>query len=50
MKLSDVKMYSEGFGMDTKTKNKALRKLEKEDMVQVEYLPGRAPLVRLRLQ
>ena len=48
--LSDVKMYSEGFGMDTKTKNKALRKLEKEDMVQVEYLPGRAPLVRLRLQ
>ena len=50
VKLSDVKMFKEGFGMDRKTKNKALLKLEKQDMVQVEYLPGRAPLVRLRLQ
>ena len=50
VKLSDVKMYSEGLGMDTKTKNRAIRKLEKEELIQVEYLPGRAPLVRLRLQ
>ena len=49
VKLSDVKMYREGFGMDPKTKNKALRKLEKEGFIQVEYDPGKAPLVRLLL-
>jgi hypothetical protein len=47
VKLSDVKMYREGFGMDPKTKNKALRKLDKEGFIQVEYDPGKAPLVRL---
>ncbi len=31
VKLSDVKMEQEGFGMDTKTKNKAIRKLEKAE-------------------
>ncbi len=49
VKLSDVKMYREGFGMDPKTKNKALRKLDKEGFIQVEYDPGKAPLVRLLL-
>ncbi len=49
VKLSDVKMYREGFGMDPKTKNKALRKLDKEGFIQVEYEPGKAPLVRLLL-
>ena len=47
--LSDVKMYREGFGMDPKTKNKALRKLDKEGFIQVEYKPGKAPQVRLLL-
>ncbi len=46
VRLSDVKMYREGFGMDPKTKNKALRKLDKEGFIQVEYEPGKAPLVR----
>ena len=49
VRLSDVKMYREGFGMDPKTKNKALRKLDKEGFIQVEYEPGKAPLVRLLL-
>ena len=50
VKLDNVKMFQEGFTMDRKTKTKALRKLEKEKMVQVEWGTGKAPQVRLRLQ
>ena len=50
VKLDNVKMFKEGFGMDRKTKNMALRKLEKEKLIQVEYGPGKAPLVRLMVQ
>ena len=50
VKLSDVKMDRERFGMDTKTKNKAIRKLEKEGLVQSLYRPGKAPEVRLLVQ
>ena len=49
VKLDNVKMFDEGFSMDRKTKNIALRKLEKEGFIQVEYEPGKAPLVRLLL-
>ena len=49
VKLSDVKMEQEGFGMDTKTKNKAIRKLEKAEFIQSIYRPGKAPQIRLRL-
>lgn len=49
VKLDNVKMFKEGFNMDRKTKNMALRKLEKEGFIQLEYGPGKAPLVRLLL-
>ena len=49
VRLDNVKMFNEGFSMDRKTKNMALRKLEKEGFIQVEYEPGKAPLVRLLL-
>ena len=49
VRLDNVKMFDEGFSMDRKTKNMALRKLEKEGFIQVEYEPGKAPLVRLLL-
>ena len=50
VKLSDVKMEQEGFGMDTKTKNKAIRKLEKAEFIQSIYRSGKAPQIKLRLQ
>jgi len=50
VKLSDVKMEQEGFGMDTKTKNKAIRKLEKAELIQSIYRSGKAPQIRLRLE
>ena len=42
-------MERHGFGMDPKTKNKALRKLEKENLIQLHLLDksGKAPQVRL---
>ena len=49
VKLDNVKMFQEGFEMDRKTKNIALRKLAKEDLIQVDYEPGKAPIVRLLL-
>jgi len=49
VRLDNVKMFDEGFSMDRKTKNMALRKLEKEGFIQVAYEPGKAPLVRLLL-
>ena len=38
-----------GFGMDPKTKNKALRKLDRENLIQLHLLEnsGKAPQVRL---
>lgn len=47
--LDNVAMERYGFGMDPKTKNKALRKLEKADLIQLhlEAKSGKAPRARL---
>ena len=45
--LDNVAMNKWGFEMDRKTKNIAIRKLEKEGLLEVEYLPGAAPRVHL---
>jgi len=47
--VSNIGMEKHGFGMDPKTKNKALRKLEKENLIQLDLLDksGKAPQVRL---
>ena len=47
--LSNTKMQKDGFGMDPKTKMKALRKLEKENLIQMflQENSGKAPQVRL---
>lgn len=47
--LSNVGMEKHGFGMDPKTKMKALRKLEKENLIQLflQENSGKAPQVRL---
>ena len=47
--LSNTKMQKDGFGMDPKTKMKALRKLEKKNLIQMflQENSGKAPQVRL---
>ena len=47
--LSNVAMAKYGFEMDPKTKLKAFRKLEKENLIQLHLLEksGKAPQVRL---
>jgi hypothetical protein len=35
-----VKIDREEFGMDTKTKNKVIRKLEKEELIHSSYMPS----------
>jgi len=47
--LSNVKMQKDGFGMDPKTKMKALRKLEEKELIQLflQENSGKAPQVRL---
>ena len=49
IQVSNIGMERHGFGMDPKTKNKALRKLEKENLIQLHLLDksGKAPQVRL---
>ena len=49
IKLDNVSMEKYGFGMDPKTKNKALRKLDREKLIQLHLLEnsGKAPQVRL---
>ena len=49
IKLDNVSMEKYGFGMDPKTKNKALRKLDRENLIQLHLLDksGKAPQVRL---
>ena len=49
VKLDNVAMARHGFKMDPKTKNNGLRKLEKENLIQLHLLDnsGKAPLVRL---
>ena len=49
IKLDNVSMEKYGFGMDPKTKNKALRKLDRENLIQLHLLEnsGKAPQVRL---
>jgi len=49
IKLDNITMEKYGFGMDPKTKNKALRKLERGGLIQLHLLEksGKAPQVRL---
>ena len=49
VKLDNVTMYRYGFGMDRKTKNKALRKLAKEELIELVLIEksGKAPQARL---
>ena len=49
IKLDNVAMEKYGFGMDPKTRNKALRKLDREKLIQLHLLEnsGKAPQVRL---
>ena len=49
VKLDNVTMDRYGFGMDRKTKNKALRKLEKEELIELVLIDksGKAPQARL---
>ena len=49
IKLDNVSMEKYGFGIDPKTKNKALRKLDREKLIQLHLLEnsGKAPQVRL---
>jgi hypothetical protein len=49
VKLDNVTMHRYGFTMDPKTKAKALRKLEKEELIELHLISnsGKAPQVRL---
>ena len=49
VKLDNVTMHKYGFTMDPKTKAKALRKLEKEELIELHLISnsGKAPQVRL---
>jgi hypothetical protein len=52
VKLDNVTMEKYGFGMDPKTKAKALRKLEKAELIQLHLIAksGKAPQIRLILK
>ena len=52
VKLDNVTMAKYGYGMDPKTKAKALRKLEKAELIQVHLIDksGKAPQIRLILK
>tara|TARA_Y100001963_G_scaffold153058_1_gene239034 strand:+ start:443 stop:769 length:327 start_codon:yes stop_codon:yes gene_type:complete len=49
VKLDNVAMNRYGYGMDRKTKNKALRKLEKAGLIDLHLVDnsGKAPQARL---
>ena len=49
VKLSNIGMEKWGFGMDPKTKSKALRKLVKAELIDVDLIEnsGKSPQVRL---
>lgn len=51
VKMDNISLNADGFTMDRKTKTKALRKLAKEKLIQLELEKdsGKAPLVRLML-
>ena len=52
VKLDNVTMAKYGYGMDPKTKAKALRKLEKAELIQIHLIEnsGKAPQIRLKLK
>ena len=52
VKLDNVAMERYGFGMDPKTKNKALRKLEKAGLIELVNInkSGKAPQARLMVK
>ena len=52
VKLDNVTMARYGYGMDPKTKAKALRKLEKAELIQIHLIEnsGKAPQIRLILK
>ena len=49
VKLSNIGMNKIGYGMDPKTKSKALRKLVKAELIDLELIEdsGKSPQVRL---
>tara|TARA_R110000787_G_scaffold67900_1_gene151974 strand:+ start:1093 stop:1422 length:330 start_codon:yes stop_codon:yes gene_type:complete len=52
VKLDNVTMRKMGYGMDPKTKSKALIKLEKEKLIIVDLTPnsGKAPQIRFLIK
>ena len=52
VKLDNVTMFKYEYGMDPKTKAKALRKLEKAELIQLHQIDksGKAPQIRLLLK
>ena len=52
VKLDNVTMDKYEYGMDPKTKAKALRKLEKAELIQIHLIAksGKAPQIRIMLK